>query len=84
MKNWFILITVALLGMETYAAVAYGVPVPDGPFRQTCTRCSVNGRNNTLYCTCNTANRRPNNTSLRLPCTQPIHNCNGALRCGPC
>ncbi len=57
---------------------------PTGPYQKTCKSCSVNGKQNTLYCKCNTASGQPNQTSLRLPCSSTINNCNGNLTCGAC
>lgn len=80
------LLAAVLLGaLAGFWGAASAAQTPTGPYSKTCTKCSVNGKLDTLFCTCNNAEGKPQNASLSLRnCTAPINNCNGALHCGAC
>lgn len=81
------LVVAAYVGVLGYGwSVAQADGPPAGPYQKSCTKCSVNRKMDTLFCTCQKADHSATNASLRKvsACKQDINNCNGTLTCGPC
>jgi len=56
---------------------------PFGPYRYSCSACSVSLDGTLLSCTCLDFSSQPNPTSLSLPCNGIIENFGGQLTCVP-
>jgi hypothetical protein len=74
-------------GVLSATAQAQDSPVPTpalpaGSYALSCNSCSASGSE--LTCQCADAVGQSGTTSLPLPCSAPIENCNGDLTCGAC
>jgi hypothetical protein len=79
------LFIIAAILLSTWT-VAYADSLPAGSYANSCDKCSVNAKEDSLSCTCKKADGATTPTLLRdlSKCKKEINNCNGALTCGSC
>lgn len=57
-------------------------PIPAGSYHRSCDQCRLSGP--WIACRCRKINRRLQRSSLLLPCSDDLANCDGKLTCGHC